>query len=214
MTIKDPCLEHAHNQWNKALQQGIASYEAHQLQEAVAALSEAIRISSSFHPLFHFLESGLNTELAQYLLAQHAWTEAESAFDRAIFLHHDNAIAIAGKQLAQSCKAVALPAYDTLGMSSPLRPSSRTDNGIHALRYAARNATDGDLALYRASIAQCEAAHLHYHQLAALPWLARATCFATMGEDALARNDIRHGMDLDRSNADLLELSIRITTQN
>lgn len=209
MNIPDPCLQHAYDQWHSHLEQGLALYETSNPQAALTPLADAIRISASFHPLFHFLESGLNTELAQYYLQQDAWAEAETAFTRAIFLHHDNATAIAGKQLAQAQTCEALPRYDTLGLSSPLKPALPTAEGIHLWRKQAQMAED-KAPLYHSAIAQCEAAHLRYHQLAALPWLARARCFAALGEDALARNDIRHGMDLDRRNPDLLALSMRL----
>lgn len=209
MSIIDPCLQHAHAQWHSHLEQGIVLYEASNPQAAIAPLAEAIRISASFHPLFHFLESGLNTELAQHYLQQSIWDKAEAAFSRAIFLHHDNATALAGKQLAQTQAADTLPRYDTLSLSAPLKPASPTETGIHAWRKLARAAED-KTPLYLAAIEHCEAAHLRYHQLAALPWLARARCFAAMGEDSLARNDIRHGMDLDRHNPEFLALSVKL----
>lgn len=208
MNTPDPCLTHAQSQWLAPLRQGQAHYEAGELAAALAPLAEAIRISAAFHPLFHYLESGLNTELAQLHLARGEWEEAAAAFKRAEFLHHDNAVAVAGMKQAQAREAAELPAYGTLALSRPLAPGEDTPHGIHATRRRARE--EGSAALYRQAIELCEAAHLRYHQLAAQPWLARARVFAAQGEEALARNDIRHGMDLDRKNADLLHLSLQL----
>lgn len=207
MTTQDPCLTHAHAQWLAPLQRGEACYDAGELHAALAPLAEAIRISAAFHPLFHFLESGLNTELAQLYLSQDEWDKAETAFKRAEFLHHDNEVAIAGLQLAKAQQKAELPTYRTISLSRPLKPEV-TEQGIYALRKRAKET--GSAALYAEAIEACEAAHLHYHQLAAQPWLVRARVFAAQGEEALARNDIRHGMDLDRKNADLLQLSMQL----
>lgn len=206
----DPCLFHAHAQWRVPLHQGKALMEDRQYSAALAPLAEAIRISASFHPLFHFLESGLNTELAILHLQAGEWEEAEKLFDRAIFLHHDNASALQGKTLAQAREHGNLPPYGTERLSAALTPPP-TEDGIHALRRKARKATKDEAApLYHAAIESCERTHLAYHRVAALPWLYRAECFAAQGEDLLARNDIRHGMDLDRNNAELLALSLRL----
>lgn len=207
-TDTDPCLADAYSQWQQPLQHGITLYEAGESKAALTPLAEAIRLSASFHPLFHFLESGLNTELAQYHLANGEWDEAKALFTRAVFLHHDNPTALAGVKLADAWQTKELSRYPILSLSSPLKPANSEAPGIHALRQQALLADDHEkVALYHQAIALCETAHKRYHQLAALPLLARARCFAALGEDALARNDIRHGMDLDRRNADLLALS-------
>lgn len=206
----DPCLLHAHNQWAPPLHEAQQHIDAAKFAAALLPLAEAIRISASFHPLFHYLESGLNTELAMLYMHQGNWEQAEACFTRAVFLHHDNATAIQGKQLAQQRQMGNLPAYGTLQLSAPLTPRA-SDTGIHAVYQQARTATgDTAIARYHEAIALCEATHLNYHQWAALPWLARAECFAAQGEDLLARNDIRHGMDLDRKNAGLLALSVSL----
>jgi tetratricopeptide (TPR) repeat protein len=197
----DSCLIAAQMQWHPHLQQGLALYAAGEAKAALLPLAEAIRISASYHPLFHFLESGLNTELAIMHLQQHNWHEAERLFTRAVFLHHDNATAIAGEKLAQTQTLAPLPTYATLQLCMPLAPLDAANTGIHQLRGEGR---------YHEAIEQCDAIHKRYHQLAALPWLARARCFAALGEDMLARNDIRHGMDLDRNNSDLLALSLEL----
>lgn len=210
LTITDPCLVEAHRQWQPFFAEGEAYYAGQNPQAALAPLAEAIRISASYHPLFHFLESGLNTELGIVYLAQQQWAEAEATFERAVFLHHDNATAISGQQLAQTHINAELPRYRTLFLSSPLKGVEGA-GGIHTLRKRARKAdADAAIALYQEAIQICEQTHLHYHTLTAQPWLARARCFAAQGEDALARNDIRHGMDLDRKNTELLELSLSL----
>lgn len=207
-TDTDPCLADAYDQWQPPLQHGIALFDAGETKAALTPLAEAIRLSASFHPLFHFLESGLNTELAQYHLANGEWDEAKALFARAVFLHHDNPTALAGVKLVEARQAGELPRYPILPLSSPLKPATSDEPGIHTLRQQAMLANGQEKAvLYHQAIALCETAHKRYHQLAALPWLARARCFAALGEDVLARNDIRHGMDLDRRNADLLTLS-------
>lgn len=211
METLDPCLTHAHAQWLPALQQGIALAEARDFAAAHKPLAEAIRISASFHPLFHYLESGLNTELAIRHLRAGEFAEAEQLFTRAEFLHHDNATALAGLAASKNHDATAnLPPYSTLQLAAPLTPPP-AENGIHALyRRAKKAAAHEAIPLYREAIAECEAVHPAYHKLAALPWLHRAECFAAQGEDLLARNDIRHGMDLDRDNPDLLALSLNL----
>lgn len=197
-TSTDSCLIAAQEQWHPHLARGMALHAAGEPQAALAPLAEAIRISASYHPLFHFLESGLNTELAIQHLQRQDWAEAERLFTRAVFLHHDNATAIAGEKLAQAQTQAKLPAYATLQLCAPLAPLDASHEGIHQLR------TKGQLA---EAIELCDRVHKRYHQLAALPWLARAQCFAALGEHALAQNDIRRGMDLDRKNPDLLALS-------
>lgn len=206
----DPCLLHAHAQWLPHLHQGMAMAEAGDYAAALTPLAEAIRISASFHPLFHFLESGLNTELAALYLRNGEWEEAERLFTRAVFLHHDNATALQGREMAQHHESGVLPAYSTSELSARLSPP-QSPQGIHALRRQARAAEMAEaVPLYRQAIVLCETAHQAYHRAAALPWLHRAECFAAQGEDLLARNDIRHGMDLDRTNAGLLALSVRL----
>ena len=206
----DPCLLHAHAQWRGPLQQGRTLADNGDYSAALTPLAEAIRISGSFHPLFHFLESGLNTELAALHLQHGEWAEAERLFDRAVFLHHDNAVALQGKALAQAEESAPLPAYQTRQLAALLTPKPTAD-GIHALYRQAHAADKAEaIALSRQAIELCESTHRMYHRAAALPWLCRAECFAAQGEDLLARNDIRHGMDLDRENAELLALSVRL----
>ncbi|MCH2546487.1 MAG: hypothetical protein MK052_02600 [Alphaproteobacteria bacterium] len=211
LTHSDPCLIHAYRQWQAPLEQGSALYNASKMAQAIIALTDATRISASFHPLFHYLESGLNTELAEIYAANNQWQEACTAYERAVFLHHDNTTAIAGKTNAETKQPNTAERYRTIGLSIKLRPENYQLNGIYALRKQARTASPLEsITLYQQAIAECEATHLRYHQLAALPWLMRAQCFAAQGEDALARNDIRHGMDLDRANTDLLQLSVSL----
>lgn len=210
-THYDPCLTHAIAQWHAPLAQGKAQMAQGNVKAALPLLGEAIRISASFHPLFHFLESGLNTELAILHLRGGKFAQAQTLFTRAVFLHHDNATALAGQQACAAQDATAtLPPYGTLQLAAELAPAP-SEGGVHAIHARAKKAAAPEaIPLYEKAITLLESVHPAYHREAAMPWLYRAECFAAQGEDLLARNDIRHGMDLDRENAGLLALSLQL----
>jgi tetratricopeptide (TPR) repeat protein len=205
-TYPDPSLERIHRQWLPDQQQGLTLLAEGKAEEALIFLSRAITISASFHPVYHFLESGLNTELA-ILYQRHGNAEAAlKHFNRALFLHHDNATALAGKAAIEAQQLEApLPAYPMLELAAELSPpAGKAEAGtIHDLHSRALTVPYEEACLlYEEAIRRCEPAHQRYHQLAALPWLFRAEAFIALKEAALAKNDIRRGKDLDRHHPD------------
>lgn len=199
----DPLLEAAHHAWLPALKRGILLAQEGENEAAITAFSEAIRISAAFHPRFHFLESGLQTELAIYLLNQEKWDDAAKHFKRAVFLDHTNEPALQGQNLAASQRLEVLPAYDRaattlmdwLGGASP--PTLHHEH-LLSLRAQARTA-EGNMKtrLYLELLEKCEEAHQHYHRLASLPWRWRAELFRKQNQIELAENDLRRSRDLD-----------------
>lgn len=203
----DPALTQAESTWKAALDAGKKALEAKEYANAIAQLSDAVQQSAHFHPLFHFLESGLNTELALLHLSRGEFDEAHKHFIRAVFLDHENATAKQGAKQADEEDKTPLPAY---GMERLLAdfPKPETKESIWQWRAQAMQAQgDEAIALYQLAIAQCETTHEAYHKAAAQPWLWRAKSFLAQGERALAKNDGRRGLDLDKQHPDLLSMA-------
>ena len=74
--MSEASLNTAHAQWLAPLEAGRALLDAGEISACLAPLSEAIRISAAYHPEYHFLESGLNTELGRLWLEQGDYAKA------------------------------------------------------------------------------------------------------------------------------------------
>ena len=96
----DASLLLAHGRWRPGMERAAALAQAGQMDEALAPATDAIRLSADVHPQYHFLESGLHTALGALHLRHGECDEAKRHFDRAVFLHHDNAVALEGLEMA------------------------------------------------------------------------------------------------------------------
>lgn len=202
----DGSLLLAQSAWQKALTEGVARLQAGDTAGAIAPLSQAVQESARYHPLYHFLESGLQTDLGALYLVQHADDQAKLHFERAVFLDHSNEIAKQGLDMIATGNVSPLPRYPLLELTESL-PANHND--LKYIRRQVINLSAKDaIHHYLRAIQICEATHLAYHQSAALPWLWRARAFRAQGETYLAKNDARRGLDLDRTNADLMGLSV------
>lgn len=168
-------------------------------------LSEAIHISAHFHPLFHFFESALNTELACIYAKQSNRIQAKALATRALFLEHDNE---AAAHILDGLPIAEIPIYNKATNTQQgwlpigLQAAALTNETIFTLAANAREqAQQGDEAAaiqsYQRAIAQTEQAHQAYHKAAAKPWILRAEYFTALGEHALAKNDLIKARDLD-----------------
>lgn len=190
----------------------IESSWQHSLQQAKSEpakaeqhLTQAITIASSFHPLFHFYESGLNTELAKLYIRQEKFEDAVAAARRAEFLDHENEPA---KQILNGNYSI-LQEYTKAPLTTAnwfaneqaghlnLKEMSMFAAAFEAKQLASQSNFSKPEALYKQAIQETETAHQAYHKLAAKPWLARANYFQEIGEEELAKNDIRRARDLD-----------------
>lgn len=194
--------------WEVPLAEGITRLQTGDAEAAITPLSDAVKESARYHPLFHFFESGLNLELGILMLRTETWHDAAQRFERAIFLDHNNETAKQGLAAAQKQHSTAsLASYPFASLTEAL-PAAADETGMHALRRQARKQTAKKAALlYEQAIETCEDTHQAYHRAAALPWLWRARAFRQLGEIALVRNDARRGLDLDQQNPDLMSLS-------
>lgn len=194
----DISLAKASAQWQASLAEGIEALDRGEPDAAIPLLSHAVTVSARFHPLYHFLESGLNTELAARLLAEGNFEEAAKYFKRAVFLDHSNMAAMEGKKAAEDGQMDKKISYSLAAMLEGMELGDGSEGTIWGLRNRGR---------YLDAIELCETTHLAYHKAAAQPWLWRARAFLAKGERMLARNDARRGLDLDRKHPDLLGLS-------
>ena len=202
----DGSLLLAQSAWQGALAEGMACLQAGNAAGAIAPLSQAVQESARYHPLYHFLESGLQTDVATLYLSQAAFNQAKPHFERAIFLDHSNEIAKQGLDMIATGNVSPLPRYPLLELTESL-PAN--DNDLKYIRRQVLGLSAKDaITHYLRAIEICEATHLAYHQSAALPWLWRARAFRAQGETYLAKNDARRGLDLDRTNANLMGLSV------
>lgn len=210
----DDSLAYAYATWKPALESGVTALEAGELSKAVSLLSDALRISASFHPVYHFLETGLNTELARLLYQAKEMEKVMQVLDRAIFLHHDNPAALYAKQLLVKGQLWNPVPYYFLKDCQSLAQKGEI------FRLYAHSCNSDDLnqkiIFLKQAIEICEETHKHYHRLAAVPWVWRARAFLAQGEEMLplARNDIWRGLDLDKLSAELLALHLQTTTAN
>jgi tetratricopeptide (TPR) repeat protein len=199
----EACLAQAFATWNHQLERAISMKEAQRFEDAEQFFHEAVKISASYHPLFHFWESGLNTELGKIFLAAGNFSAAEQHFSRAIWLHRQNEAAKTGLEAAKNqSKNTDLKIYDTLKFASPLSKIVADDfseKNILILHLEAL--TNNSVAAYSAAISCCEESHQEYHKLAAIPWLERANYFSEINAHALAKNDLRRAFDLDPETA-------------
>lgn len=209
VVIIDPFLATAQKQWEMHLDQGVTAYHAQNWAEALQHFSVAVSESARYHPLFHYLESGLHTELAQLHCKNNDFELAHTHFKRALFLHHDNETAQKGLEIDLSDGTEhVLPPYPFAALTATLPPPQQAAGCIRSLRMQARNREVTEaISAYQEMIEICEATHLAYHSAASLPWLWRAKTFIKQGETALARNDAIRGLDLDRKNIDLASLA-------
>ncbi len=193
----DSALNAIKSSWEAALQAGCDAANAGDHNTAISYFSQAITQSTRFHPLFHFLESGLNTELGILYHKQNNADAAKSHFERAIWLDHDN------KTAKQGIEATSEANFAPYGIPQKIQDMPKGD--IWELRQAASQ--NSDIALYVKAIELCEATHAAYHAAAALPWLHRARSHLAIGERILAKNDGKRGLDLDPTHPDLTGLA-------
>jgi tetratricopeptide (TPR) repeat protein len=105
----DASLVLAHGRWWPAVEKALQGVEMSHMDEALTPASEAIRRSADVHPQYHFLESGLHTALGSLHLHHGERDEAKRHFDRAVFLHHDNAVALVGLEMLAHCAETPSP---------------------------------------------------------------------------------------------------------
>jgi len=98
----DASLILAHGRWSSFMHEAVRLTVAGHHEAALAPASEAIRLSADVHPQYHFLESGLHTALGGLHLRHGEYGKAKRHFDRAVFLHHDNAVALAGLEISDN----------------------------------------------------------------------------------------------------------------
>lgn len=190
--ITEAALAAAYSGWHAALKAGREALKSGDAQAALAPLSEAIRISAAYHPEFHFLESGMNTELGRILRAQGDGEGAKAAFERAVFLHHQNEVALAGLASAPILPAYTMAARN-LASWAAIGGGKVVDveTCLFTLRAQAKTVED-----WRSVISLTDEAHKQYHKLAAEPWFLRAKAHRALGEKELASNDQRRAEDL------------------
>ena len=178
-------------------------------------MSKAIQISAHYHPLIHFFEASLQTELA-YAYQQLGDTErATQHAKRAVFLDHNNqtAIAIAGSNpttinaLLYGASIYTLSGW--LGGDARYPPIGETEEmfveALQAKTLLDEKSWNAAIDTYSKLIEQMEDLHQAYHIEAAKPWLMRAEYFQAKGEKELAENDLRKAKDLDREVEPLVE---------
>lgn len=171
-------------------------------------LAEAIRISAHFHPLFHFFESALNTELAILKQAMGQGEDAKRLAKRALFLEHDNQTARA----IMAGEVANVPPYDKAsnslhdwipsGVDVAVMQMDTSHNSMFAMTHHARSLAlkadeDATTSAYQAAIEQTEQTHKAYHIAASKPWLHRAQYFQQQAQTELANNDLNHARNLD-----------------
>ena len=202
----DASLLLAQGRWLPFMEQAQARWDGGEAETALAPASEAIRLSADVHPQYHFLESGLHTTLGTLHLRHGTFAEATRHFDRAVFLHHDNPVALAGQAAAGRQESATLPAYthakawaEWLAFCGVA--DTELKSGIfEAWAEAERAEKEQAISLLSHAITLCDATHLQYHALAAQPWWLRAALHRALGEHALAINDLKRGLDLNRKN--------------
>lgn len=203
----DASLVLACKRWQPAMQEARGAWAAGSANEAVESASQAIRLSADVHPQYHFVESGLHTALGALHLRHGEYDEAKRHFDRAVFLHHDNPVALAGQGAEERREAMDLPAYAHAKAWAEWLEFcgvAETDlkSGIfEAWRKAEKAEKVEAISLFSHAITLCDATHRQYHALAAEPWWLRAALHRALGEHLLAMNDLTRGLDLDRQNA-------------
>lgn len=205
INLADAALQRAYHLWQAPLQQGQAFWQASDFAAAETALNEAVRISASFHPLFHFFESGLNTELALTLYAMGDKERLAPVVKRALFQDHFNPAMLSLQSWLNDGAEPTLHPYDIWGLSSPL-----FDAGESALKAAflASLSLQGEEKVnsLRAIIRECETNHGAFHRFSAEPYAVRAEFFLAKNELYLAGNDVVKGLNLAPQWHRLLEL--------
>ena len=196
--MSEASLNTALAQWLAPLEKARALFDAGEIAACIAPLSEAIRISAAYHPEYHFLESGLNTELGRFWLEQGDFAKAEKTFTRAVFLHHQNDVALAGLDAAKTKQQTKLPAYTMA--AKHLKAWAAVGGGGEVIPaspciFTARTEAKTPETL-EALIALTDEIHKEYHKLAAEPWFLRAKAHRMLGEKELAANDQRRAEDL------------------
>lgn len=206
INLTDAALQQAYRHWQEPLAQGHALWQAGRLRAAEAAFHEAVRISASYHPLFHFFESGLNTELALTLYALGDNAPLQSVVERALFQDHFNPVMLSFAQwLKGEITEPVITPYDIWGLSSPL-----FDGDGSALKAAFLHAQhlQGEEKVHalRATIRECEVNHGAFHRLSAEPYTVRAKFFLARNDIFLAQNDVVKGLNLAPKWSKLLEM--------
>lgn len=202
----DATLMLAHRRWAASMDEVQKLAEAGLLEQALAPAAEAIRFSAAAHPQYHFIESGLHTALGSLHLRHGEHEEAKRHFERAVFLHHDNAVALAGQGAAERREALALPSYTHAKawaewlIFCDVAQTQLKSRIFELWAHAEEAKKDAAISLYADAITLCDATHQHYHAFAAEPWWLRAALHHALGETLLAMNDLKRGLDLDRQN--------------
>ncbi|MBY0354508.1 MAG: hypothetical protein K2Q12_02115 [Rickettsiales bacterium] len=203
----DGSLALACAQWHPMMNKAQQHMQAGESEPAIECASEAIRLSALWHPQYHFLESGLHTAVGALYLAEKHYAMATQNFSRALFLHHDNTSAHAGLCAAQQQVSDEIPPYtEALSWQAWCNMAScdgvSLQSELFEKRLQAENSMgDSAFLAYEDATKCCDATHQAYHRLAAQPWWLRASLFMEQGEDALAKNDLRRGLNLDRTNS-------------
>ena len=213
----DATLLLAYCRWKTHLADAKILQQAGQPEVAVMCASEAIRLSADVHPQYHFLESGLHTALGALHVQYGEYDDAKRHFERAVFLHHDNPVALAGVAAIgneavkppspRGGEGITLPPYTHAKAWAEWQAFCGAHDSEHrsgifeAWQQAERAEKNEAISLYTHAITLCDATHRQYHAMAAEPWWLRAALHRALGEHLLAMNDLKRGLDLDRQNA-------------